>query len=98
MLNIFGLRSTDPKQLYTTREPIGRENNVWIKTYLADDCNLVVAAWGNHGDHRKRGEMVYELIKDQKPKCFAINKSGHPAHPLYQRNDAELIDFKMEGI
>ncbi len=97
MLNIFALRSTDPKELYKAREPIGRENNDYIESYT-EEAKLVIAGWGNHGDHRTRGREVSKIIKDLNVKCFGINKSGHPVHPLYQRNDARLIDFNMEGL
>jgi len=95
MLNIFALRSTNPKQLYKSKDPIGDMNDFCIREDI-EMADLIVASWGNHGEHLGRGMEVYKIIKEMNVKCFGINQSGQPVHPLYQRNDAELIDFKME--
>ena len=64
-----------------SNDPIGSENNKWLKK-LAKDAALVVAAWGNDGSFLGRSQQVLEMIPNLS--CLKINKSGEPAHPLYQ--------------
>lgn len=97
--NIFALRSTDPKLLYTSTadlniEPVGEDNDQHI--YLAArDANLVVLAWGNHGKHLDRGQRVMESISNLRTQGVQIAHLGltnedQPKHPLYLAKDTEL--------
>lgn len=79
VVNLFAYRSTDPNELTAIDEPIGSDNDAWIKK-LTSDSNLNVVCWGNTGDLDKRDKQVLKLIKD--PHCIDINKTGQPAHPL----------------
>lgn len=90
MLNIFALRSTDPQQLYTSPDPVGPDNNRWIQE-VAQQADIVVAAWGVHGAFHHRGNQVRQMIPDLK--CLGITKHGHPRHPLYLRKDVAIIKF-----
>ena len=60
-----------------------------LKNYLKSE--LTVVAWGNDGYFLSRDKEVLEIIN--RPMCLKINKSGQPAHPLYQKKDQELINF-----
>ena len=80
--NIFGWRSTDPKGLLVCKDPVGRGNDAAI-VQAAKEAKLVVCAWGNHGEHLKRGESVLNLLKDVRLHALRMNGAGHPAHPLY---------------
>lgn len=91
--NIFALRSTDPELLYTHADPIGIENDQYIKQALIE-CDKVVAAWGTHGSFKNRGNDVLKMLKARgKVYCLKKNKDGYPVHPLYQRADAQLIEL-----
>ena len=50
MLNIFAYRSTDPEKMKAVADPVGPDNDRWIKE-IAGNAGIVIAAWGNHGDH-----------------------------------------------
>lgn len=81
MANLFAFRATEPADMKASDDPIGIENNKWLKK-LAKDAVLVVAAWGNDGSYLERSEQVKEFLPNLY--CLKLNKSGEPAHPLYQ--------------
>ena len=95
--NIFALRSTDPRELYSCHDPVGPQNDQWIRE-TATYAELVVAAWGTHGKLYDRGMQVAELLQEFKPKCLGLTKKGHPRHPLYLRKDADLLDFRLSVV
>ena len=92
MLNIFGFRSTDPKNLYTTDDPVGPENDFHIKRISAE-AGITIAAWGNHGELNNRGKRVRKLLAD--PYCLKLTKNGNPGHPLYLRKDIQPIRLRV---
>lgn len=76
--NLFAYRSTDPRALKNARDPIGPENDIWLKR-LADESEIVVAAWGNHGTFMHRGEAVRKLVP--RLHYLALTQKGEPHHP-----------------
>jgi hypothetical protein len=90
--NLFALRSTDPKPLYTVDDPVGPDNDRIILERAAA-ASLVVLAWGNHGRLNARGKVVRELLFGAliQPKWFRLTKHGEPEHPLYLSADKALI-------
>jgi len=90
MLNIFAFRATDPKVMKAQEDPIGPDNDMWIKK-LAKDAGVVVAAWGSHGAYMDRGEHVKNMIPGLK--CLKRTKSGQPQHPLYLKKDLRPIAY-----
>ena len=90
MVNLFAYMSTHPTDLKKAKLPIGKNNNKHIlKNH--QKSQLTIAAWGNDGHFLKRDKEVLKIINN--PMCLNINKSGQPAHPLYQKKDQELINF-----
>ncbi|HEY7906212.1 MAG TPA: DUF1643 domain-containing protein [Wenzhouxiangella sp.] len=84
MGNLFAYRSTDPKGLLATSDPIGPDNDA-VLLQLAQAASLVVAAWGNHGTLMDRAEQVKSLCRPLS--ILKLNRSGQPAHPLYLKGD-----------
>ena len=82
MANLFAFRATEPSDMKSAQDPIGKENNQWLEK-LAESAGLVVAAWGNDGSFLNRSTQVKELLPNLH--CLKMNKSGEPAHPLYQK-------------
>lgn len=82
--NIFALRSTDPKGLYTHDEPIGPDNDQAISD-TAKQADLVVCGWGNHGALSGRGIDVMRSLEsaDLNPHALRMTGAGQPNHPLY---------------
>ena len=91
MGNIFAYRSTDPKNLKITNNPIGIDNNFWL-IKLHFEASLTIGAWGNHGKYLDRGQEVINLINNLY--CLRITKEGHPSHPLYLPGNLKPIIFK----
>ncbi len=88
--NIFAFRSTDPKGLRTVADPVGPGNDEAIVD-AARSADLVIAAWGNHGELRERGQFVRELLASSGVAVHQLRMTGagHPGHPLYLPADAE---------
>jgi hypothetical protein len=83
--NIFGWRATDPEEMKTVRDPVGRGNDAAILR-AAREAAIVVCAWGNHGLHMERSSKVLKFLKSNAVELsfLRINKTtGQPAHPLY---------------
>lgn len=82
--NLFALRATDPNLMKADASPIGPENDTFLLG-AAQYSDLVICAWGNHGEHLGRGEEVARMLRHSFVKLHALklNKSGHPQHPLY---------------
>jgi hypothetical protein len=86
--NIFAFRSTNPAGLRTADDAIGPENNEAIVT-AAKNADLVIAAWGAHGELQDRGNAVHQMLgKAGVPlHMLRLTKAGHPGHPLYISGD-----------
>ncbi len=82
MANLFAYRATKPEDMKSALDPIGRENNSWI-IQLTQKAGIIVAAWGNDGAFQDRGRKVLNILPTVY--CLKINRSGQPAHPLYQK-------------
>jgi len=83
MLNLFGLIATDPEELFTSLDPVGRENEYWVDQTLAlygDDAKLI-AAWGAHPMAETRGCKLEYALRPRKMMCLGKTKDGSPRHP-----------------
>ena len=90
MTNLFAFRATNPEVMKNEKEPIGEDNDTWLKK-LDAECDIIIGAWGNHGAFHGRGKEVMNMFDTLH--YLALNKSGHPSHPLYLK--ATLQPQKM---
>lgn len=83
-VNIFALRETDPRKLRAHPAPQGDANDEAVVA-ACDWADVVLAAWGAHGEHLGRGAEIATLLKrhDKPLHCFGETRAGHPRHPLY---------------
>ena len=87
MLNLFALRSTDPKALRRAADPVGPGNDAAILRHVQHvHCGLVLAAWGHHGTYAARDAFVVTLLQAAGVPLhvLGLNRDGLPLHPLYQ--------------
>ena len=106
MVNLFALRSTDPRELRRAEDPIGPKNEDRLGVWCQKGCQKagkIIAAWGNHGDLHDRGRQVSRRmdslwLKNNGVFCLGQNRGGQPVHPLYQPLNRELRRFvNLEG-
>lgn len=91
MANLFAFRSTDPNELNHEEDPVGPENDTYIRT-CASEVDLIIACWGNPGRLFGRDEKVISLLANLY--CLKQNKNGTPHHPLYLSKDLTPILYK----
>lgn len=91
--NLFALRATDPDELREHDDPIGDENDHYLR-HVCDFADKVVAAWGANGELHGRGREVVEMLEAD---LYALDttKDGQPVHPLYQPSDTELEVLRL---
>ena len=75
--NLFAFLQTEDTKLDTIKDPIGSNNNKYMKYYMKE-CKIVVCAWGNEGTIQNRGEQVQNIFKDLY--YFELNTTGQPKH------------------
>ncbi len=92
VVNLFALRSKDPKALYKHPDPVGAENDRWIKEFTKDAVEII-AAWGAHGAHQGRSLAVRNLLWSigRPIHHLGLNDDGSPKHPLYLRSDSKRL-------
>ena len=89
VVNLFALRSTDPKNLYQSNDPVGPDNDGYIQRACA--AELVICAWGAHGNFMNRGKQVLDTMRSNgvHVRHLGLTKAGQPKHPLYLRSDTK---------
>lgn len=96
--NLFALRSTDPRGLYTCADPVGPENDAALLA-MGARADAIVLAWGVHGALRERGYEVCRLLVraglGHKLHALGITKDGAPRHPLYLPYTAAPVRFSV---
>ena len=97
ILNIFGLRSTLPKVLYESEDPIGPENDESIKQVCLRS-DKIICGWGIHGNLGKRGKYILAMMESIGITTYAlkVNADGSPCHPLYLNYDLEPYELKYK--
>jgi hypothetical protein len=96
--NIFGWRATDPQEMKAVKDPVGRGNDRAIVA-AAKAAQLVLCAWGNHGEHLGRAASVLETLERERIALHVLrlNGVGRPAHPLYLPATLKPTVWKNRG-
>jgi hypothetical protein len=96
VVNLFALRSTDPKALRGAVGPVGACNDGAIIA-CAREASMVVCAWGTDGALDGRGDRVRAFLADysqgEKLYHLGLTKGGQPRHPLYLKADTLPVCF-----
>lgn len=98
MLNLFGYRATDPRDLYEQEDMVGLENDKVLHDALRHFEPDVICAWGSNKAIKRdgdRAQAVREIIREEEVPCYFLrmNKDGQPAHPLYLPKDLRRIPY-----
>ncbi len=84
--NLFAWRSTDPSGLRSVPDPVGPDNDRFLRQGVEQSA-LRVAAWGVNGALHHRDETVLQLLAGYPLTRLGVTKHGAPRHPLYLRAD-----------
>ena len=83
MGNLYGLVSTDPKELLGDGDfgwAIGELTDHYLHEMVRLSSRHLVA-WGSFKPVTYRRNDVLKMIKE--PYCLGVNQDGNPKHPLY---------------
>jgi hypothetical protein len=88
--NLFAFRATKPVELKAAGDPVGPENDFYIKL-AAKHSRAVMCGWGNHGSFKSRSAEVLSILRRLRIdiRCLKQNASGEPTHPLYLGSNIE---------
>lgn len=94
--NTFAHRCTDQGRLAETGDPVGPENDLHLLE-MAEMSERIVIAYGKPKIKtlQARGREVVKLLRDHGYTLYALRilADGTPGHPLYIREDTELVEF-----
>lgn len=96
-VNVSPYRLTDPKQLGAVTLPLTFREHAPIVVELAKQARRVVMACGLLPQRLRflGPQLVNDLRAADIPLwCLGTTVDGSPRHPLYLRNDAELVEWK----
>lgn len=93
MLNIFGIRATDPRVMKKAEDPIGPMNDDYILDEITKS-ELILCCWGAHGAHRGRSDEVAEMLKGRQLHCLGTTNAGEPKHPLYLKAILKPVRYR----
>lgn len=92
IVNLFGLRATNPLAILKADDPDGPLNTYWVR-YYTRDVDKVICMWGNKGTWLDKDRtFILEFVTrfpNNKLYCFGQNKDGTPKHPLYLSKDVK---------
>lgn len=96
VVNLFALRSTDPKALWANGysghlDAIGPDNDRELGRVVAEaerDGTQVVCGWGVHGG--TRGTEIERRFRGKLQRIGPPTKDGNPRHPLYLKYETKL--------
>lgn len=91
MGNLFAFRATEPKDMKSAVDPVGPENDSYLKKICSRSV-VIVAGWGADGGYKNRDKHVLKLIPE-KIHCLKLTKHGFPWHPLYLKKTLVPILF-----
>lgn len=95
VVNLFAFKSTSPRNLWQSTDPVGPHNDTHIKL-AASRSDTCVLAWGNLPSGRlERAKQVLRLLSGKKIRCLGLTKLNQPRHPLYLSADVELEEFPV---
>lgn len=95
VVNLYALRSIEPKALLEADYPVGTDNDYWLdRIGHLHRHGRIVAAWGAWGgkDHLRHAVTCMGALTRYGARLVCLGKtgSGAPRHPLYVRGATPL--------
>jgi hypothetical protein len=93
VVNLYGLRSKNPKKLWAVRDPIGPENDGWVRE-VCSMAELIVCAWGVNAGAKRVEQVLRKVTSLTRPVPdstvtknvelyhLGLTQDGIPRHPL----------------
>ncbi len=84
VVNLFGWRATDPKELAKADDPVGPDNGRVVEGAIRR-VDVAICAWGANPAAEQRAYPMWAKIHSNMPAafCLGVTKRGCPRHPLY---------------
>ncbi|RWB95624.1 MAG: DUF1643 domain-containing protein [Mesorhizobium sp.] len=98
--NPYAYRAKDVRALAAAVDPIGPENDRYIREIL-NEADVIVPCWGSRGKLPKHLRPRLDTLRDwifstKKPvKIFGLTASGDPKHPLMLPYSTQLINWRL---
>lgn len=98
-VNKFALRSKDVKALRTAVDPVGPENDAYIRQTMRE-ADIHIVCWGPLSklppNLRNRWRRVVEIAREEGVTlmCWGTAQDGHPRHPLMLAYDTPLVEWR----
>lgn len=99
--NLYGYRARDPNALFTLKDPVGADNDLWLARIFArlPTGGSVICAWGSLKAPGKaeRIRTVVRMAEDAGVVLKALDVSlvtGEPNHPLMLAYDLKPIVWR----
>jgi len=92
--NLFALRSPKPRLIYECADPVGPENDRYLRK-MSESCERIVCGWGRHGAYLDRASGVCRILATSKLYALEVTAGGYPSHPLYISAAAEPKPFQI---
>jgi hypothetical protein len=92
MVNLFAFRAADPTVMQKAEDPIGPENDHYLRTEAMSAVSrggMVLCAWGRAGRFKRRDRAVLELLRGVPLHVLRLTLGGAPEHPLYLPYDIQ---------
>lgn len=97
VVNLYALRTTDPRWLRGHPDPVGPHNDHHIRI-MATVSTSVICAWGTHPLAAHRAPHVQALLHQAAPHlrlhCVGRASNGAPRHPLYAPTTATPVPLR----
>lgn len=99
--NLFAFRTKSPSELTKAVDPIGPDNDAWLKTAVGGS-GLTVLGWGGASIAKERAKVVVPMLLEHGAERHANiavlrqNIDGSPIHPLYVPDNQQLSVVEFE--
>lgn len=102
VVNLYAMRATDPRDLWTATDPVGPDNDATIndEAFTAyTDGSPIIAAWGANAKPERIAEVLaLPFVARGDVRCLGVTASGAPRHPLYLPKSAECVPWSVAEV